>query len=77
MNFDKIIPLIAGIVIATATVGKLDALTLWVYKAQAKLVYESRASAWGSPRFFPQHLTKSNKINNLTREVTYDTYKKR
>jgi len=61
MNFDKIIPLIAAIVIAAATVGKLDALTTWIYRAQAKLVYESRASAWGSPRFFPEHSIKTNK----------------
>ncbi len=65
MNFDKIIPLIASIIIGAAVVGKLDALTLWVYKAQAKLVYESRASAWGSPRFFPAHPNK--KQNNPTK----------
>lgn len=65
MNFDKIIPLIAAVVIAAAAAGKLDALTLWVYKAQAKLVYESRSSAWGSPRFFPEHSIK--KQNNPTK----------
>lgn len=67
MNFDKIIPLIAGIVIAAATVGKLDALTLWIYRAQAKLVYESRASAWGSPRFFPEHPNTYKRNNNSTK----------
>lgn len=60
MNFDKIISLIAA-----AATGKLDTLTLWIYKAQARLVYESRASAWGSPRFFPEYPTK--KQNNLTK----------
>lgn len=65
MNFDKIIPLIAAVVIATAAAGKLDTLTLWIDKAQAKLVYESRASAWGSPRFFQDHPVK--KLNNPTK----------
>jgi hypothetical protein len=67
MNFDKLIPLIASIVIAAAAAGKLDALTLWIYRAQAKLVYESRASAWGSPRFFPEHSAKNTKLNKTTK----------
>lgn len=32
--------------------GKLDTLISWIYRAQAQLVYESRASHWGSPSIF-------------------------
>ncbi len=52
MNLDKIFSWIAGIVIACAAVGQLDALQNWVMRAQAKVIYESRSSTWGSPRFF-------------------------
>lgn len=54
MNLEKLFSWIAGIVIAFAVMGKIDVLQAWIWKAQAKLVYESRTSTWGSPRFFPQ-----------------------
>lgn len=53
MNLDKLFSWIAGIVIACAAVGHLDDLQNWVMRAQAKVIYESRSSQWGSPRFFP------------------------
>jgi hypothetical protein len=53
MNLDKLFSWIAGIVIACAVVGQLDHLQNWVLRAQAKVIYESRSSRWGSPRFFP------------------------
>lgn len=52
MNLDKLFSWIAGIVIACAAVGQLNALQNWVMRAQAKVIYESRSSSWGSPRFF-------------------------
>lgn len=53
MNLDKLFSWIAGIVIASAAVGHLDDLQNWVWRAQAKVIHESRSSQWGSPRFFP------------------------
>lgn len=53
MNLDKLFSWIAGIVIASAVVGHLDDLQNWVWRAQAKVIYESRSSQWGSARFFP------------------------
>ncbi|MBL7545530.1 MAG: hypothetical protein JNL11_17050 [Bdellovibrionaceae bacterium] len=53
MNLDKLFTWIAGVVIAFAVVGKLDVLQAWVWRAQAEVVYQSRTSTWGSPRFFP------------------------
>ena len=52
MNLDKLFSWIAGIVIAFAVMGKIDALQAWIWRAQAKVVYQSRTSTWGSPRFF-------------------------
>ncbi len=52
MNLDKLFEWVVAIVIGFAVTGNLDTLTRWVYHAQAKLVYESRASNWGSPSIF-------------------------
>ena len=52
MNFDKLFAWVVGVVIAFASVGKLEMLQSWIWKAQAKVIYESRTSTWGSPRFF-------------------------
>lgn len=56
MNLNKITLWIMGIVISAAAIGQLDQLQSWIWKAQAKIIYESRTSTWGSPRFFPQDL---------------------
>ena len=61
MNFDKLIPFILTVLIGAAAIGKLDVLQRWVWKSQAELLYQSRASAWVSPNIFkkePTHLTK-------------------
>ncbi len=52
MNLDKLFVWIIGIVFTFAIAGKLGTLQRWIWIAQAKVVYESRASKWGSPRFF-------------------------
>lgn len=52
MNLDKLFTWIIGTVIAFAACGQLETLQRWVWRAQAKVVYESRTSTWGSPRFF-------------------------
>ena len=52
MNLEKLFIWITGIVIAFASVGKLDVLQNWIWRAQAQVIYESRSSNWGSPRFF-------------------------
>lgn len=54
MSFDKIALWVISIVIAAATVGRLSQLQQWIWNAQAKVIYESRTSTWGSPRFFPK-----------------------
>lgn len=52
MNIEKLIPYILSIVIGAAAIGKIDDLQIWIIKAQAKVLYESRSSNWGSPSVF-------------------------
>lgn len=52
MNLDKLMAWVVGVVLLFAGTGNLDVLQKWIWKAQAKAIYESRSSTWGSPRFF-------------------------
>ena len=52
MNLGKLADFAIGIVLTAAVMGNLDRLNSWVIHAQAKLLYESRTSTWGSPYFF-------------------------
>ncbi|MDZ4676812.1 MAG: hypothetical protein SGI74_04805 [Oligoflexia bacterium] len=52
MNLERLFIWITGVVIAFASIGQLDVLQNWIWKAQAHVIYESRSSNWGSPRFF-------------------------
>ena len=62
MNLDKLFTWIAGVVIAFALSGKLNVLQTWIWRAQAKVIYESRTSTWGSPRFFPEYSAKKQLV---------------
>ncbi len=53
MNLDKLFIWVIGVVMAFSISGQLDVLQTWIWRAQAHVVYTSRSSAWGSPRFFP------------------------
>lgn len=66
MNLRKLVILSAGIVFALSATTNLDTLQTWVWRAQAKLIYESRTETWGSPRFFPR---ESDKQNAKTKET--------
>lgn len=52
MNLDKVSAWSAAVVLTFAATGQLEVLQSWIWKAQARVLYESRASTWGSPRFF-------------------------
>jgi hypothetical protein len=58
MNLDKMFVWITALVIAFAAAGKLDLLQNWIWHAQAKVVYESRTSTWGSPGFLRRQETR-------------------
>jgi hypothetical protein len=52
MNLGKLFAWVVGVVMMFAVTGKLDVLQNWIWRAQAKVIYESRGSNWGSLRFF-------------------------
>lgn len=58
MNLDKLITIAAGIVLALSLTMNLDKIQTMIWRAQAKLIYESRTETWGSPRFFPRESDK-------------------
>ena len=66
MNLDKLFDWVIAIVIGFTTVGHLDTLTNWVYRAQARLVYESRASNWGNPSVFKETNIKTSSSKSLS-----------
>tara|TARA_B110001454_G_C12723306_1_gene436457 strand:- start:59395 stop:59568 length:174 start_codon:yes stop_codon:yes gene_type:complete len=53
MNLDKLITISVGVVVALSVTMNLDKIQTLIWRAQAKLIYESRTETWGSPRFFP------------------------
>ena len=69
MGFDKIGQIAAAVVIAAALAGNLDTLNRWVQVATAKLLWESRTSTWGSPKFWPENENKFNKLTTQSKEV--------
>lgn len=59
MNLDRLTDFAISIAIAAALTGNLDRLNLWVLRATAHVLYESRTEIWGSPDFFKgRHATK-------------------
>lgn len=69
MNLDRLMSFAASVVIAAAMVGQLDRLQRWVWIAQAKIIYESRASNWGSPRFFEHTKERRKNVSPETKIV--------
>lgn len=64
MNFDKISSFAITVVIIAAMSGNLDRLNHWVQVATAKVLWESRASTWGSPHFWSeQDIDKQQKFH--------------
>lgn len=69
MNLDRISSFAITVVIMASMAGNLDRLNYWVQVATAKVLWESRASAWGSPQFWPEQdikKHKSHKANSKT-----------
>jgi len=52
MNLDKLMVRSAGIVATLLLSMNLQELQVLIWRAQAKIIYESRTETWGSPRFF-------------------------
>lgn len=62
MNLDKLITISIAVVFALSVSMNLDKVQTLIWRAQAKLIYESRTETWGSPRFFPnRHFVKEDR----------------
>lgn len=75
MSLDKLFEWVIVIIIGFALVGKLDAITRWVHCSQAKLVYQSRASAWGNPSIFKDASSTSSSVKNSKSIKKMTTFK--
>lgn len=64
MNLDKLTSFAVSVVITAALMGNLDRLQHWFVVAQAKLLYESRASNWGNPSVFKVKKAKVSRPKN-------------
>lgn len=74
MNLSNLTDVAISIALSAALMGNLDKLQTLVWKAQAKLLYESRTATWGSPNFFKNELN-ANKTNNSTKGGTKYAHK--
>lgn len=55
MSLERVMSWIFGVVFAFALAGKLDVLQRWIWVSEAKILYASRTSTWGSPDIFQTH----------------------
>jgi hypothetical protein len=73
MNLNKLIAIAIGFVIAFSAVRSASTFQTWIWRAQAKLLYESRTETWGSPRFFRDEVhnneTKLKKSKNRSSQL--------
>ena len=51
MNLGNLIFWSASIITALAGVHNIDSIQRAIWKAQARIIYESRTETWGSPKF--------------------------
>ena len=56
MNLDKLVEWAVVVVLAFAATGHLGTLQRWIWREQAKVLYASRASAWPTPRLWPDKM---------------------
>jgi len=71
MNLDKLITISIAVVFALSLSMNLDKVQTLIWRAQAKLIYESRTETWGSPRFFPRELDEQEaKVKKSERKST-------
>lgn len=71
MNLDKLITISIAVVFALSLSINLDKVQTLIWRAQAKLIYESRTETWGSPRFFPRESDKQEaKAKKSERKAT-------
>lgn len=68
MNLDSLMKWIMGVVIAYAAIGKLNVLQRWIWISEAKVLYASRTSTWGSPSIFPNVMSHQPKERRFAKK---------
>lgn len=71
MNLGKLITISTAATIALSATMSLHEVQTWIWRAQAKLIYDSRSETWGSPRFFPDRHFVSEKANKGSAKPTH------
>jgi hypothetical protein len=62
MNLTNLIFWSASVITALVGVHNIDSIQRAIWKAQARIIYESRTETWGSPRFLVLE-QKSREVN--------------
>lgn len=73
MNLDSLMKWIFAVVVACAAAGKLDVLQRWIWISEAKVLYASRTSTWGSPDIFQTHKRHSESCH-VPRQVPHSIF---
>ncbi|MGZ3747597.1 MAG: hypothetical protein ACXWRE_09505 [Pseudobdellovibrionaceae bacterium] len=60
MSLSNLIFWSAAIITALAGASNIDSIQEGIWKAQAKLIYESRTEKWGTPKFFNRNHSQKN-----------------
>jgi hypothetical protein len=61
MNLNSLVQFCVGVVIAWCAVTHIDDIRRSIFRAQAVLMYDSRASSWGSSDCFKQEKKWQNR----------------
>ncbi len=61
MNLNGLVQFCVGIVIAWCAVTHIDDIRRSIFRAQAVLMHDSRASSWGLPDYFKQEKKRQNR----------------
>ena len=67
MNLGNLIFWSASVITALAGVHNIDSIQRAIWKAQARITYESRTETWGSPNFLENNNTRhvKKRLNQL------------
>lgn len=59
MNLLELVKWAVVVVIGFSSIANIDEIQKQTFRAQARLIYESRTSTWGSPSFFANTNSKT------------------
>lgn len=62
MSLGNLIFWSASVITALAGVHNIDSIQRAIWKAQARIIYESRTETWGSPKFLKNDNSRQRKV---------------